>query len=224
MGQVNVVEIKETTEKGRNGKAKAAEKKRSVNYRLVGILCRDSSPVANPPRTEFPRKKNPDGHEVEEFSFGNNGHVVTCKRQLAVGIDWRNHHSGRARDFPLGRHLDSTSEQIGSGNARTRARKAKAAKSAALRGYSRARYRFKKCPVITRRLFPKPQHATWSFGSYFQKADGPPHHSVIILKIAHAAYYHSALPLKRWSRVQSLGITSKMPTATFNHSALTLKR
>jgi hypothetical protein len=31
-----------------------------------------------------------------------------------------------------------------------------AAKSAALKGYSRARYRFKKCPVITRRLFPKP--------------------------------------------------------------------
>jgi hypothetical protein len=59
MGQVNVVEIKEPTEKGRDGKAEAAEKKRSVNYRLVGILCRDSSPVANPPRTEFPRRKNP---------------------------------------------------------------------------------------------------------------------------------------------------------------------
>jgi hypothetical protein len=164
MGQVNVVEIKETAEKGRDGKAKAAEKKRGVNYRLVGILCRDSSPVANPPRTEFPRRKNPDGHEVEEFSFGNDGHVVTCKRQLAVGIDWRNHHSRRARSLPLGRHLDFTSEQsggerqrgFGSGNARTRAQKAKAAKSAAFMGYSRARYRFKKRPVITRRLFPKP--------------------------------------------------------------------
>jgi hypothetical protein len=87
MGQVNVVEIKEATEKGRDGKAEAAEKKRSVNYRLVGILCRDSSPVANPPRTEFPRRKNPDGYEVEEFSFGNNGHMVTCERQLAVGVD-----------------------------------------------------------------------------------------------------------------------------------------
>jgi hypothetical protein len=205
VGQVNVVEIKETTEKGRDGKAKATEKKRSVNYRLVGIFCRDSSPVANPPGTEFPWRKNPDGHEVEEFGFGNDRHVVTCKRQLAVGIDWRNHHSGRARDFPLGSHLDSTSEQtggeqkrgFGSGNARTRARKAKAAKSAALMGYSRARYRFKKCPVITRRLFPKSQHATWSFGSYFQKTDGPPHHSVIILKIVHAACYYSALPVKR---------------------------
>ena len=76
-GQVNVVEIKEAAEKGRDGKAEAAKKKRSVNYRLVGILCRDSSPVANPPRTEFPWRKNPDGDEAEKLSFGNNGHMVT---------------------------------------------------------------------------------------------------------------------------------------------------
>ena len=79
MGQVNVVEIKEAMEKGRDGKAEAAEKKRSVNYRLVGILCWDSSPVANPPRTEFPRRKNPDGDNTEKLSFGNNRHVVTCE-------------------------------------------------------------------------------------------------------------------------------------------------
>jgi hypothetical protein len=106
MGQVNVVEIKEAAEKGRDGKAEAAEKKRSVDYRLVGIFCRDSSPVANPPRTEFPRRKNPDGYKVEKFSFGNNGHMVTCEGQLAVGVDWRDHCNRRARSFPLGRHLD----------------------------------------------------------------------------------------------------------------------
>ena len=106
MGQVDVIEIKEAAEKRRDGKAEAAEKKRSVNYRLVGILCRDSSPVANPPRTEFPRRKNPDGYEVEKFSFGNDGHMVTCERQLAVGVDRRDHRSRRARSFPLGRHLD----------------------------------------------------------------------------------------------------------------------
>jgi hypothetical protein len=106
VGQVNVVEIKEAAEKGRDGKAEAAEKKRSVDYGLVGILRRDSSPTANPPRTEFPRRKNPDGYEVEEFSFRNNGHMVTCERQLAVGVDWRDHRSRRARSFPLGRHLD----------------------------------------------------------------------------------------------------------------------
>jgi hypothetical protein len=57
-----------------------------------------------------------------------------------------------------------------------------------------------------------------------KKAEVPPHHSVIFLKVTWEAGYHSALPLKRRPRVQSLGITSKMPTPTFNHSALPLKR
>jgi hypothetical protein len=204
-----VVEIKKASEKGRDGKAKAAEKKRGVNYRLMGILCRNSGPVANPPGTEFPRRKNPDGYEVKKFSFRDYGHMVTCERQLAVGVDWRNHRSRRARGLPLGRHLDFTSEQsggewqrgFGSGKARTRARKAKAAKSAALMGYSRARYHFKKCPVITRRLFPKPRRATSSPGSYFQNTGAPHHHSAIILKVAHVTCYHSALPLQRRRRL-----------------------
>jgi hypothetical protein len=113
MGQVNMVEIKEAAEKGRDGKAKAAEKKRGVNNGLMGILCRNSKPMANPPRTEFSRRENPDRYEVEKFSFRNDRHVVTCERQLAVGVDWRNHHSRRARGFPLGCHLDSTNEQSG---------------------------------------------------------------------------------------------------------------
>ena len=79
MSQVDVIEIKEAAEKRRDGKAEAAEKKRSVNYRLVGILCRDSSPVADPPRTEFPRRKNPNGDEAEKLSFGINRHMVTCE-------------------------------------------------------------------------------------------------------------------------------------------------
>jgi hypothetical protein len=91
-------------------------------------------------------------------------------------------------------------------------------------GYSRARYRFKKSPVITRRLFPKPQRATWSPGSYLQNTGAPPHHSAIILKVARADCYHSALPPKRRFRVQSLDITSKMPTSPSSHSALPPKR
>jgi hypothetical protein len=113
MGQVNVIEIKEAAEKGRDGKAEAAEKKRGVNNGFMGIFCRNSEPMANPPRTEFSRRKNPDRYEVEKFSCGNGGHMITCERQLAVGVDWRNHHSSRARGFPLGRHLDSSSEQSG---------------------------------------------------------------------------------------------------------------
>jgi hypothetical protein len=34
-------------------------------------------------------------------------------------------------------------------------------------------------------------------GGYFQNPSVPPHHSAIVLKLARAACYHSALPLKR---------------------------
>ena len=100
MGQVEMVEIKEAAEKGRNRKAKAAEKERSINNGLMGILSWDSNPMANLPSTEFSRRKNPDGHEMEELGLRNDRHVVTCERQLAVGVDWRNHHSRRTRGFP----------------------------------------------------------------------------------------------------------------------------
>jgi hypothetical protein len=111
MGQVNMVEIKEAAEKGRNGKAETAEKARGINHGLMGILSWDINPMANPPRAEFPRRENPDGYEVEKFRLRDDEHVVTCERQLTVGVDWRNHHGGRTRGFSLGRHLDSTSEQ-----------------------------------------------------------------------------------------------------------------
>jgi hypothetical protein len=94
MGQVKTIEIKEAAEKGRNGKTETAEKKRNVNYGLMGILCRDSDPMKNPPRTELPRGKDPDGHEVEKVGLGDNIHVVTCERQLTVGVDWGNHRGG----------------------------------------------------------------------------------------------------------------------------------
>jgi hypothetical protein len=85
---------------------------------------------------------------------------------------------------------------FGSKKARTRARKAEAAKSAALMGYSRARYRFKKRPVSTRRLFPKHQRATSSPDSYFQDTGAPHHHSAINLKVAHVARYCLAVDSK----------------------------
>jgi hypothetical protein len=94
MGQVKMIEIKEATEKGRNGKTETAEKKRNVNYGLMGILCRDSDPMTNPPRTHLPRGKDPDGHEVEKVRLGDNRHMVTCERQLIVGVDWGNHCGG----------------------------------------------------------------------------------------------------------------------------------
>jgi hypothetical protein len=94
VGQVKAIKIKEVAEKGRNGESETAEKKRSINHGFMGILCRDSDPMTNPPRTKLPRRKNPDGHEVEEIRLGNNRRVVTCERQLAVGVDGGNYCSG----------------------------------------------------------------------------------------------------------------------------------
>jgi hypothetical protein len=45
----------------------------------------------------------------------------------------------------------------------------------------------------------------------------------ITSKIPTPTFNHSACPLTRRPRVQTLSITSKMPTPTFNHSALFLK-
>ena len=79
MGQVKMVEIKEAAEKGRNGKAKSAEKERNINNGLMGILSWDSNPMANPPRTEFPWRENPDGNKAEKLNFRNHRHMVTCE-------------------------------------------------------------------------------------------------------------------------------------------------
>jgi hypothetical protein len=180
MGQIKAIEIKETAEKGRNRKSETAEKKRNINHGFVGILCWNSDPVENPPRTELLRRKDPDGHEMEKVRLRNNRHMVTCERQLAVGVDRGNHSSGRTRGLPLQRHINSTGEQSesriakgqrgsGSRKARTRARKAEVAEGAVHMGFSRVGYRFQKAPshhpvvisktlachIITRRLFLK---------------------------------------------------------------------
>jgi hypothetical protein len=94
MGQVEPIEIKEAAEEGRNGESETAEKKRNVNHGFMGILYRDSDPMANPPRTKLPRGKDPVGHEVEKVRLGDDTHMVTCERQLAVGVDGGNHRSG----------------------------------------------------------------------------------------------------------------------------------
>jgi hypothetical protein len=114
MGQIQVIEIKETAEKGRNRKSKTTEKKRNINNRFVGVLRWNSDPVANPPRIELLWRKNPDGYEMNEVGLGYNRHMVTCERQLAVGIDGRNDSDGRTRGFPLGCHLNLAGEQSGS--------------------------------------------------------------------------------------------------------------
>jgi hypothetical protein len=180
MGQIQVIEIKETAEKGRNRKSKAAEEEWNENNRLMGVFCWNSDPTADPPGTELFQRKNSDGHKMEKVRLRNNRHMVTCERQLAVGIDGGNDNNGRTRGFPLGRHLNLAGERSGSRiaklerepgcrKARTRARNVETHNSTVHMGFSRARCRFQKvpshhsavisktlaCHVITQLLFLK---------------------------------------------------------------------
>jgi hypothetical protein len=129
MGQIQVIEIKETVKERRNGKSKAADEKRNVNDGFVGVFCRNSDPTADPPRIELLWRKNSDGYEMEKVGLRDDRHVVTCKRQLTVGIHRRNDRGRRTLGFPLGRHLNLTGEQSGGNIAREqrrpRCRKAK---------------------------------------------------------------------------------------------------
>jgi hypothetical protein len=94
MSQIQVIEIKETAKKGGNRKSKTAEKKRNIYNGFMGVFCWNSDPMADPPRIELPQRKNSDGHEMEKIRLRKNRHVVTCERQLAVGIDGGNHSNG----------------------------------------------------------------------------------------------------------------------------------
>jgi hypothetical protein len=179
MGQIQVIEIKETTEERRNGKSKAADEKRNVNDGFVGVFCRNSDPTADPPRTEFLRRKNFDGYEMEKVGFRDDRHVVTCERQLTVGIDRRNDCGRRTLGFSLGRHLNLAGEQsegnIAREQRRPRCRKAKIghrmqrhATTQYIWGFPEPDAISKKRPVITQLLFLKRWRAMSSLGRYFQ--------------------------------------------------------
>jgi hypothetical protein len=148
----------------------------------VGVFRRNSDPTADPPRTELLRRKNSDRNEMKKVGFRDNRHMVTCERQLTVGINGGNDCDGRTRSFPLGRHLKLASgrsesniageqRKPGCRKAETRARNAEACDSAVHMGFSRARRHFQNvgmpchhpaviskmqaCHNITRPLFPK---------------------------------------------------------------------
>jgi hypothetical protein len=67
MGQIQVIEIKELAGEGRNRNSKAADKKRNIDDRLVGVFCRNSDPAANPPRAELFWKKNPNINKMKKI-------------------------------------------------------------------------------------------------------------------------------------------------------------
>jgi hypothetical protein len=160
-----MVEIKETVEERRNRKSKATDEKRNINNGLVGVLCRDSDPTADRLRTKLLRRKNSDGDKMKKVRFRNNRHVITCERQLTVGIDGRNDRGRGILTLPLGRHLNLAGELSGSEITRKQRRSGsrKAGLGLRVQRHATARYKrgfpgpdaiSKKCSVITRPLFP----------------------------------------------------------------------
>jgi hypothetical protein len=148
-----MVEIKEIAEERRNRKSKAVDEKRNINNGLVGVLRRDSDPTTDPPRTKLLQRKNSDGDKMKKVGLKNNIHVITCKRQLAVGIDGRNDRGRGILTLPLGRHLNLAGElsgseitkkqrRSGSRKSRARAQNAEACDDAVQMGFSRARCHF----------------------------------------------------------------------------------
>jgi hypothetical protein len=103
MRQVQLIKIKETAEKGGDRKSKPTNKKRNVNDRFMGILCRNGDVTANPPRIELFWKQNPNFNEMEA-GFRNDRHMVTSKWKLAVGVDGRDDCSNGALPLLLWRH------------------------------------------------------------------------------------------------------------------------
>jgi hypothetical protein len=178
MGQIQAIEIKETAEERRNGKSKSVDKKRNVNDGFVGVFYRNIDPTADPPRTELLRRKNSDGNEMKKVRFRDNRHMVTCERQLTVGINGGMIATDELEAFRLGaistllangaeailqesrESLDAEKQKLGHGTWRR-------ATVQYIWGFPRRDAISKKCPVITRRLFLKPRCAMSSPSGYF---------------------------------------------------------
>jgi hypothetical protein len=115
MRQIQLIEIKEATEKGGDGKSKPTDEKWNVNDRFMSVLCWNSDTVADPPRTEVLEKQNPNLNEMKKVGFGDDRHVVTSEWKLAVGVDGWDDCSSGALPLSLGGHRDLSGRASGLG-------------------------------------------------------------------------------------------------------------
>ena len=96
------------------------DEERHIDNRFVGVLCRNSDPAPDPPRTQFFRWQNPSLNKMKKISFRDYGHVITSKWKLAVGIDGRNDWSNDSQSFPLGSHRNLSGATSGLKNSEKR--------------------------------------------------------------------------------------------------------
>jgi hypothetical protein len=101
----------------------------------VGVLCRNSDPTPDPPRTEFFWRLNPSLNKVKKIRFRDDGHMITSEQKLVVGIDRWDGRSNDALSLPLRSHCNlsggtsgfrnSEKQRSGRGKSEVRAWKSK---------------------------------------------------------------------------------------------------
>jgi hypothetical protein len=106
MRQIQLIKIKEATEKGGDGKSKPVDEKWNVNDRFMSVLYQNSDTTADLLRTELLRKQNPNLNKMKKVRFRDDIHVDTSEWELAVGLDGRDDCSSGALPLPLGGHHD----------------------------------------------------------------------------------------------------------------------
>jgi hypothetical protein len=214
VGQVKTIEIKEAAEKGRNGETKTAEKKRNINHRLVGILCRNSDPVANPPRTKLPRGKDPDGHKVEKVRLGDNRHWLSAKGNWLLESIGGITTTDELEAFRLGAISILPANRVGDELQReSEGRKQELGHEKQRRLKAQYLWDIPEPDTVSKSAQSAP-------GSCFQNTSAPHHHSVVTSKTPGVPHHHSAvisktpmlssvarhLPLKCRRCLQSLGV------------------
>jgi hypothetical protein len=187
--QIQIVEIKETAEKRIDGNSKSADEKCHVDNGFMGVLCRNSDPTPDPPRTEFFWRQNPSLNKVEKIRLRDNGHMITSEWKLAVGIDGRDDRSSDALSLPFGRHCNLSGgtsglsnlekQRSGRGKSEVRARKSKSHVGTSINGLLGSDITSKvtdhhsekvKASIVTRTLPLKCQHCQ-THGQTFKRAN-----------------------------------------------------
>jgi hypothetical protein len=104
MCEIQIVKIKEAAKKWRNGQGKPSDEERHKYDGFVGVLCWNSHPVPDSPRTQLFRRQNPSFHKMQEIGLRNDRHMATGKQKLAIGINGQNDWSSSTLSLPLGGH------------------------------------------------------------------------------------------------------------------------
>ena len=113
MREIQIVKIKEATEKGGSWQGEPSDEERHENDSFVSVLCWNGGPAPDSLVTQLLRRQNPCFDKVQEIGLRNNEHMVTGKRKLAIRIDGRNNWNKNTLSLPLEGHCNLSSEASG---------------------------------------------------------------------------------------------------------------